>query len=77
MKKTYTVELEVTLDDALESQAIEVARDYRKTGGTQEPVGKGGRRLKQIPAEGFVSDAREAIMELADANDFFKKQVLR
>ena len=74
MKKTYTVELEVTLDDALESQAIEVARDYyRKTGGAREPVGKSGRRLKEIPAEGFVSGAREAIMELADANDFFKK----
>jgi len=70
MKKTYTVELEVTLDDALESQAIEVARDYyRKTGGAREPVGKSGPRLKEIPAEGFVSDAREAIMELADAND--------
>jgi len=69
MKKTYTVELEVTLDDALESQAIEVARDYyRKTGGAREQ-GKSGPRLKEIPAEGFVSDAREAIMELADAND--------
>jgi hypothetical protein len=74
MKKTYKVELEVTLDEAAENQAIEVAREYyRKMGGAQEPLGKSGRRLKEIPAEDFVSDAREAMMELADANNWFKK----
>lgn len=74
MKKTYKVELEITLDEATESQAIEVAREYyRKVGGAQEPVGKSGRRLREIPADKFVSDAMDAIMELADANDWFKK----
>jgi hypothetical protein len=31
------------------------------------------RRLRAIPAEEFVPDTREAIMELADANDWFRK----
>jgi hypothetical protein len=74
MKKTYKLELEIALDEAAESEAIEVAREYyRKLGRAQEAVGKSGRRLREIPAEDFVSDAREAIMELADANDWFKK----
>lgn len=74
MKKTYRLELEVTLDEDNESKAIQIARDYyRMTGGAGEPVGKRGQRLRPIPAEEFVSDVSEALMELADANDLFKK----
>lgn len=74
MKKTYKAELEITLDEATESQAIEVAREYcRKVGGAREPLGQTGRRLREIPAEEFVSDARDAVMELVDANDWFEK----
>jgi hypothetical protein len=74
MKKTYKVELELTLDAALESQAIQVARDYySKSGGAEEPISKKGNRMRKISAEDFVSDARDAIMELADGNEWFKK----
>ncbi len=74
MKKTYKVELEITLDEVMESQAIEVAREYyRQAWGAHEPLGQSHRRLKEIPAEEFVSDARDAIMELADANEWFEK----
>jgi hypothetical protein len=74
MKKTYRVELEVTVDEALESQAIEVARVYyRKTAGAEQPIGKSGPHHREVPAEEFIADARDAIIELADANDWFKK----
>jgi hypothetical protein len=71
MKKTYKVELEVTLNEALEGQAIQVAREhYSKTGGAEEPIGKRGRRTRKISAEEFVCAARDAIMELADGNEW-------
>jgi hypothetical protein len=74
MKKTYRVELELTLDETLESQAIQVARDYHsKSGGVEGPISKKGNRMRKISAEEFVSDAQDAIMELADGNEWFKK----
>lgn len=73
-KRTYRVELKITLDEALESQAIQAAREYYgESGGAEEPIGKHGRRMRKISAEEFVSDARDAIMELADANEWFEK----
>lgn len=74
MKKTYKVELEITLDETLESQAIQVARDYyQSSGGAQEPLGKSGRRVREIRLDEFVSNAQDAIRELAPANEWFKK----
>jgi hypothetical protein len=74
MKKTYRVELELILDEALESQAIQVARDcYSKSGGAEGSISKKGNRMRKISAEDFVSDAQDAIMELADGNEWFKK----
>jgi len=74
MNKTYRLELDVTLDEIDESQAVQIAREYyRKTGGAEEPVGKRGRRHRTIPPGEFVSGIKEAIMELVGANDLLKK----
>jgi hypothetical protein len=54
--------------------AIQIAREYySKSGGAEEPIGKRGRRMRKISAEEFVFDARDAIIELADGNERFKK----
>lgn len=72
-EENVQVELEVTLDEALEGQVIQVAREYySQLGGAEEPIGKRA-RLRKICAEEFVSNARDAIMELADGNEWFKK----
>jgi len=77
MKKTYTVELEVTLDDALESQAIEVARDYyRKTGGAREPVGKSG-AAKRFPPRGSCLMPGKQSWNWLMRTTSSRKQVLR
>jgi hypothetical protein len=46
---------------------------FRKAGGAEEPLGNSGEHFKEIPAEEFVSDAQDAIAELAHANEWFKK----
>ncbi len=65
MRKTYKLELEVTLDEVDEQKAIQVARDhYRATGGAKAPVDNSGETWREISAEEAVPDAIEAIMEL-------------
>jgi hypothetical protein len=65
MRKTYKLELDVTLDEADERMAVQVAREhYRATGGAQVPLDDDGERWREIPAEEFVADPLDAIMVL-------------
>ncbi len=74
MMKTYKLEVEVTLEDADEHQAIQVAREhYRKGQAAEDPPHKNGKRGRKIPAEEFVPNAVAAIMELIGANDLLEK----
>jgi len=65
MRKTYEPKPEVTLDEADVQKAIQVAqRHYRATGGAQLPLDDDGKTWREIPAEEFVADEIDAIMEL-------------
>ena len=65
MRKTYTLEIKVVLDESDELKAIRVAREhYRATGGAQTPVDNSLGIWSEIPAEESISDVPDAIIEL-------------
>jgi hypothetical protein len=70
MKRVYKLEVEVTLEEAEEQKAIQVARDryLSRRGKTTAPVDDPGQIWRDIPAEQAVSDALEAIMELVGSD---------
>jgi len=74
MKRTIKLEVEVTLDESVEQQAIQVARKhYRKVGQAMARLDDKGDRWREVPAEEFIPDAEAAIMELIGANDLLEK----
>jgi hypothetical protein len=65
MKKFYRLEVEVSLDEANEQKAIQVARNhYQAIGGTQECRDDDGDELREVPAEEFIAEPIDAIMML-------------
>src|SRR5215831_18749615 len=74
MKRTIKLEVEVTLDESVEQQAIQVARKhYRKLGQAMARLDDKGDRWREVPAEEFIPDAEAAIRELIGANDLLEK----
>jgi len=70
MKRTYELELKVTLDELDEQRAIQIARDhFRATGGAQAPADNSGATTwQEIPPEEALPDVIEAVMELIRGN---------
>lgn len=69
MKKTYKLELEVTLDEVDEQKAMQVARGrYLATGCAKAPLDDNGQIWREISAEEGVADAIDAIMELVGSD---------
>jgi hypothetical protein len=69
MKTVYKLEVEVTLEEADEQKAIQVARDhYGARGGAKAPVDETSQIWRDIPAEEAVPDAIQAIMDLISDN---------
>ena len=65
MKKCYKLEVEVSLDEADEQKAIQVARNhYQAIGGAQECGDDDGDQLREVPAEEFIAEPIDAIMML-------------
>ena len=65
MKKFYKLEVEVSLDEADEQKAIQVARNhYQGIGGAQECGDDDGDPLREVPAEEFIAEPIDAIMLL-------------
>jgi hypothetical protein len=73
MRKTITLEVEVTVDESVEQHAIQVAREqYSKVGGSRVPLDHKGKRWREVPPEEFVPDTVSAMMELIGANDLLE-----
>jgi hypothetical protein len=73
MRKTITLEVEVTVDESVEQRAIQVAREhYTKVGGSRVPLDHKGKPWREVPPEEFVPDAVSAMMELIGANDLLE-----
>jgi len=69
MRKTITLEVEVTVDESVEQGAIQVAREhYEKVGGSRVPVDHKGERWRDVPPDEFIPDTVSAMMELVAAN---------
>jgi hypothetical protein len=74
MVKTIRLEVEVTLDETGEQDAIRVARErYGLVGKATEPLDDKGERWREIPAEEFIPDAVAAVMELVGSNDLLEQ----
>jgi len=74
MTKVYRVEIEVTLDETNEHNAIRIARDhYLEVGGAEEAIENQNGCLKTISAEEFVSDPLWAIVTLVNANPLLER----
>lgn len=74
MRRTFTLEVEVTLDESGEQRVIQVARKhYGEAAQASVPVDDEGERWREVPAEEFIPDAISAIMELLGANDLLEK----
>jgi hypothetical protein len=74
MRKTITLEVEVTLDESVEESVIRSAREhYNEVGQARVPLGNDGERWREVPAEEFIPDTVSAIMELIAANDLLVK----
>jgi hypothetical protein len=74
MNRTIKLEVEVTLDESVEQQAIHVARKhYCEVGQATVPLDDKGRHWRDVPAEEFIPDVEAAIMELIEANDLLEQ----
>ena len=74
MRKTITLEVEVTVDESVEQRAIQVAREYySKVGGSRVPLDHKGERWREVPPEEFIPDTVSAMMELIGANDLLEE----
>src|SRR6516225_2914757 len=74
MRKTITLEVEVTVDESVEQRAIQVAREYySKLGGSRVPLDDKGERWREVPPEEFIPDTVSALMELIGANDLLEE----
>jgi len=74
MAKTIKLEVEVILDEGVESRAIQVARThYSEVGQATVPLDDKGEHWREVAAEEIIPDAVSAVMELVGANDFFEK----
>jgi hypothetical protein len=74
MRKTITLEVEVTLDESAEESVIQAAREhYSEVGGSRVPLDHKGERWREVPAEEFIPDTVSAIMELIAENDLLEE----
>jgi hypothetical protein len=74
MRKTITLEVEVTLDESAEESVIQAACEhYSEVGGSRVPVDHKVERWREVPAEEFIPDTVSAIMELIAENDLLEE----
>jgi hypothetical protein len=74
MRKTITLEVEVTLDESVEENVIQVARKhYGEEAQARVPLDDKGECWREVTAEEFIPDAVSAIMELIAANDLLEE----
>ena len=74
MRRTFSVELDVVLDEPIAAVAIELAGDqYHMTGHASKPVCNGSDDLRDVPPDEFIPDIVGAIMELAGVQPLFQK----
>jgi len=74
MSKTIKVEVEVTFDESVEQQLIQVAREhYCEVGKATAPLDDKGDRWREISAEEFIPNAEAAVMELIGANELVER----
>jgi hypothetical protein len=74
MRKTITLEVEVTFSESEEQRVIQAAREhYKEVGQARAPLDDEGERWREVPAEEFIPEAETAILELIQANDLFDK----
>jgi len=74
MRKTITLEVEVTVDESVEQRAIQVARDhFGKVGGSRIPLDHKVERRREVSPEEFIPDTVSAMMELVAANDLLEE----
>lgn len=74
MKKTITLEVEVTLDESAGLRAIQVARRrYSRVGKSKVSLDRKGERWREVPPEEFIPDTVSAMMELIGANQLFEE----
>ena len=74
MRKTITLEVEVTFSESEEQRVIQAAREhYNEVGQARVPLDDEGERWREVPAEEFIPDAETAILELIQANDLLDK----
>jgi hypothetical protein len=74
MRKTITLEVEVTLDEGGEQRIIQVARKhYSEVGLARVPLDNKCEPWREIPAEEFIPDTSMAVMDLIGANDLLKE----
>ena len=74
MRKTITLEVEVTFSESEEQRVIQAAREhYNEVGQARVPLDDEGERWREVPAEEFIPDTVSAIMELIGANDLLEE----
>jgi len=65
MKKLYSVEVEVSLDETDEQRAIQVARNhYQAIGGARKCADDDDDELREVPPEEFIAEPIDAIVML-------------
>src|ERR1051325_6858555 len=71
MSTKYNLRLVISLDDKAKARLLRLARStYNKSGPSRAFRDK---RLKEpIPADEFLPNVEHALIELAEANDFFR-----